>query len=162
MEHTPDVDLDLIRRYNQPGPRYTSYPTAPHFTEAYGPDAFAEDLSRKGPPLSLYILPVALLLLRLSYDGDPRPDRAVPVGPQARDQAREPASGPRSAGRADPLGRPPTHLTAEQIHSLGTYLHDHFRVADDAEISVEADPRTLTFVSVEATLSFSFQRVRMT
>lgn len=26
-------DLDLIRKYNQPGPRYTSYPTAPHFSE---------------------------------------------------------------------------------------------------------------------------------
>jgi len=37
------VDLDRVRRYNQPGPRYTSYPTAPHFTESYDADAFTAD-----------------------------------------------------------------------------------------------------------------------
>ena len=29
-----EVDLELISKYNQPGPRYTSYPTAPHFSES--------------------------------------------------------------------------------------------------------------------------------
>ena len=29
----PNVNLDLIQKYNQPGPRYTSYPPAPQFTE---------------------------------------------------------------------------------------------------------------------------------
>jgi oxygen-independent coproporphyrinogen-3 oxidase len=30
-----NVNLDLVRKYNQPGPRYTSYPTAPQFTEDF-------------------------------------------------------------------------------------------------------------------------------
>lgn len=31
MNTIPPLDADLLRRYDQPGPRYTSYPTAPQF-----------------------------------------------------------------------------------------------------------------------------------
>ena len=32
------LPLDVLERYNVHGPRYTSYPTAPEWTDAYGPD----------------------------------------------------------------------------------------------------------------------------
>ena len=49
---------ELIKKYDRPGPRYTSYPTAPEWTEALGPEQFAGHLARadavKGP-LSIYV-----------------------------------------------------------------------------------------------------------
>src|SRR5919109_805712 len=56
----PAVGDSLLRRLDVPVPRYTSYPTAPVWTEAIGPKAFAEALRRAGrespdAPLSLYV-----------------------------------------------------------------------------------------------------------
>ena len=50
----------MLERYNVPGPRYTSYPTAPEWTESFGPAdyerALAEsNLARPSRPISLYV-----------------------------------------------------------------------------------------------------------
>ena len=42
----PQFDRDAIARYDVSGPRYTSYPTAPHFDESIGPDVYAGWLGR--------------------------------------------------------------------------------------------------------------------
>src|SRR5690606_16306337 len=39
-------DASLLRRYDRPGPRYTSYPTAPHFAEGFGEEDF-RDIARR-------------------------------------------------------------------------------------------------------------------
>ncbi len=47
-----NVDLDLLRQYNQSLPRYTSYPTAPHFGEGGGRQTLRAEVSpwhRRGP-----------------------------------------------------------------------------------------------------------------
>ncbi|HPB76672.1 MAG TPA: coproporphyrinogen III oxidase, partial [Chromatiaceae bacterium] len=52
-----DFDLDLIRRYDQSGPRYTSYPTAVEFHDGFGPAEYQAACARSneaGRPLSLY------------------------------------------------------------------------------------------------------------
>ena len=41
MDAMPPFDADLLRRYDRPGPRYTSYPTAPQFGASFGPLEFA-------------------------------------------------------------------------------------------------------------------------
>ena len=50
--------LDLLRKYDKPGPRYTSYPTAPIFSPEFGVDQFTsaiDETNRKNSsPLSLY------------------------------------------------------------------------------------------------------------
>ena len=38
-------DIELIQKYDRPGPRYTSYPTAPHLVEGFGEDAFRAALA---------------------------------------------------------------------------------------------------------------------
>lgn len=60
MNKAPILDVALVRRYERPGPRYTSYPTAPHFTEAFGArefHRFAAQSNARTPtrPLSLYV-----------------------------------------------------------------------------------------------------------
>src|SRR6266567_1850676 len=52
------VDLDLVKKYNVPGPRYTSYPPATHFTSEIAPEAFAEKIrsnNQSSRDLSLYL-----------------------------------------------------------------------------------------------------------
>ncbi|TDK24961.1 oxygen-independent coproporphyrinogen III oxidase [Luteimonas aestuarii] len=51
-------DTDLLRRYDGPGPRYTSYPTAPSFDPAFGEDGYRRAVARgnvRATPLSLYV-----------------------------------------------------------------------------------------------------------
>ena len=51
------VDLDLVRKYNVPGPRYTSYPPATHFSGAVSPEQIIEGIranNRTARELSLY------------------------------------------------------------------------------------------------------------
>ena len=51
-------DADLLRRHDRPGPRYTSYPTAPHFHDGYGQAQFCAAVARSnaaGRPMSLYV-----------------------------------------------------------------------------------------------------------
>ena len=59
-EPTWRFDAELLRRYDRPGPRYTSYPTAPHFAEGFGEEDF-RDIARRSNDdpiprqLSLYV-----------------------------------------------------------------------------------------------------------
>ena len=54
------IDPDLLRRYDRPGPRYTSYPTAPQFASSFGEPQLREAVrASNGDPiprrLSLYV-----------------------------------------------------------------------------------------------------------
>ena len=54
---TIDWDLALIQKYNYSGPRYTSYPTALEFSDAFGEADFQQAVARYPErPLSLYVL----------------------------------------------------------------------------------------------------------
>ena len=59
MSSVLSFDMDLVRRYSGSGPRYTSYPTAPHFSPEFGEAAYRERVAASnaaGGPLSLYLL----------------------------------------------------------------------------------------------------------
>ncbi|MCB0732919.1 MAG: coproporphyrinogen III oxidase, partial [Ignavibacteriae bacterium] len=54
-----NIDLDLVRKYDKPGPRYTSYPTAPQFHEGFTAENYIDEIIRTNnadnpPDLSLY------------------------------------------------------------------------------------------------------------
>jgi oxygen-independent coproporphyrinogen-3 oxidase len=60
LDHVPQFDEVLVRRYDVPGPRYTSYPTAPQFTPAFGEAELRAHADRArwqavARPLSLYV-----------------------------------------------------------------------------------------------------------
>ena len=58
MHEELSVGEDFVNRYNRPGPRYTSYPTAPAWTDSFGPKEFEvaiDDANRKRSPVSLYM-----------------------------------------------------------------------------------------------------------
>ena len=162
------VDLDLVRRYNQPGPRYTSYPTAPHFTEEYGTNAFAEDLTAGSAdtPLSLYLhLPFCRSLCY--YCGchmkvTQKPETIATYLDALKQEIDLMAAEMNTARPVVQMhwgGGTPTYLTAEQIRDLGAHLHDRFRFTEDAEISLEADPRGLTEDRIAAAADVGVNRI---
>ncbi len=162
------VDLDLIRRYNQSGPRYTSYPTAPHFTEDYGPSDFWADLTSDGAerPLSLYLhLPFCRSLcyycgchMTVTRDRE-RIEKYLTALKQEIDLVARRLDSERPVVQIHWGGGTPSYLTAEQIQSLGEHLRDRFAIAPDAEISLEADPRTLTKDRLAAAASAGVNRL---
>jgi len=60
MNSVPELQESLLQRYDRPGPRYTSYPTAPHFRSDFGIDELRHQAARSNAerplrPLSLYV-----------------------------------------------------------------------------------------------------------
>ncbi|MFO8099621.1 MAG: oxygen-independent coproporphyrinogen III oxidase [Salinibacter sp.] len=166
--HDLSVDLELIRRYNRPGPRYTSYPTAPHFHKGYGPAAFAEDLSAPAAstPLSLYLhLPFCRSLcyycgchMTVTRDRE-RIQAYLETLKREIDQTAAHLDPRRPVVQVHWGGGTPSYLSADQIRALGAHLHDRFPIADNAEISLEADPRTLTKERLAAAAAIGVNRL---
>ena len=164
------LDIDLIRQYARPVPRYTSYPTAPHFSTAIGPDAFLDALRspREGThrPLSLYVhLPFCRQLcyycgchMKITHDPE-RITRYLSFLKREIDLIAAHVHPEREVVQLHWGGGTPTYLTPVQIEELGTHLHQRFTIAPDAEISLEADPRELTEAHLEAACRVGFNRL---
>ena len=150
-----DLDLDLLRKYDRPAPRYTSYPTAPIFTPQVPAKELLDSLAAEGAdatrPASLYFhLPfcetrcwfcgcTTVITKRHSAADDYLDHLEIEL------ELLRPWLNP--AQRVTQLhfgGGSPTFLTPAQIRRLGKIIHARHRLADDAECSVEIDPRRLT------------------
>ncbi len=165
------VDPFLVNRYNRPGPRYTSYPTAPLFDDAFGPEAYAEairasDAAPQPPDLSLYFhLPFCRALC--FYCGchmlvTHRPEKIDHyLGYLAREVGMvAPLVSPeRRVRQLHWGGGTPTYLTPEQIGRLMDLTRRAFTLADDAEVSLEADPRGLDAARLQAARDHGFNRI---
>ncbi|MEW6150059.1 MAG: oxygen-independent coproporphyrinogen III oxidase [Bradyrhizobium sp.] len=140
-------------------PRYTSYPTAPHFTSAIGPETYARWLAElpAGASASLY-LHVPFCREMCWYCGCHtqivRRDELI-VGYQ-RTLLREIGLAAETIGRRIKVehihfgGGTPTIMAPEAFAELMAVMRQKFFVLPSAEIAVEIDPRTLTADMVEA------------
>jgi oxygen-independent coproporphyrinogen-3 oxidase len=153
------MTIDLIARYDQRVPRYTSYPTAPHFTTAIGPDVFGEWLATLPTSVeaSLYLhVPFCAELCLYCGCHTTVTRRYGPVAAYAELLEREIAlvSGvlkvPRRVRHVHWGGGTPTILRGSDFRSLMHRLRERFDVAEDAESAVEIDPRTITPAHVES------------
>jgi oxygen-independent coproporphyrinogen-3 oxidase len=148
-------------------PRYTSYPTAPHFSAHFPAPDYREWLGRLDPtePVSLYLhvpfckqqcwycgcnmklaarySPVATYVQRLVEEIDLIAD-ALP--------ARMPVSHLHFGGGT------PTVLEPEDLAAVMARLGERFQLLPDAEIAIESDPRTLTDAMIQQIGSLRFNR----
>lgn len=150
--YVPFMAKDLLQTYSAPVPRYTSYPTAPHFSEAIGAGAYASWLARLQPnaDLSLYAhVPFCDTLCWFCGCHTKITRRYEPVAAYLQAMRQEIAS---ISALVPPAARvrhihwgggSPTILEPEDIISLSTALRSAFQIADDAEFAVEIDPRDL-------------------
>jgi oxygen-independent coproporphyrinogen-3 oxidase len=154
MQQELSVGEEFVARYNQPGPRYTSYPTAPVWTDAFGPneyEAAIEDADRQGSPVSLYMhLPFCeSLCLFCACNVIIQKDKRV-TPPYLDTLKKEIDRIARGVSRTRQVtqfhwgGGTPTYLSPEQIEDLFTYTRERFTFAPDAEIGIEVDPRVTT------------------
>jgi oxygen-independent coproporphyrinogen-3 oxidase len=170
------LDLDpaqieaVLLRHAGPGPRYTSYPTVPTWSDAYGPDAFRRDLTAVAPgaPISLYVhVPFCRSLCHFCAC-----NRIITARPEpparwldaiAREIAllREALPGAPRVVQHHWGGGTPTHLEPAQITRLHHALEDAFPADPDAEVSIEVDPRVTSEAHVEALRACGFNRLSM-
>lgn len=163
--------LHLVQKYNRPGPRYTSYPTAPHFHEEFGPDDALATIRRSNAApgsgdLSVYVhLPFCRSLC--FYCGchmmvTHRPEkiaRYLDYLEREIDLVSREIAGDRRAVQVHWGGGTPTYLAPEEIERLMNHLSARFDVAPGAEVSIEADPRGLTEAHLEAARRAGFNRI---
>jgi oxygen-independent coproporphyrinogen-3 oxidase len=166
-----NVNLDLVKKYNVAGPRYTSYPPATRFTGDISWDEIAARIAannRAPRDLSVYFhIPFCETLCWfcgcttvITLNHDKGRDYIDHLG---REVARlAPLLHPRR--RAVQLhfgGGSPTFLRPDDIRRLGDIIHKHFTLAPDIEASVEVDPRRLTREHLAALRAIGFNRASM-
>lgn len=167
------VPRELLARYAKPGPRYTSYPTAPVWSDDFGPEQ-AQALYRVNNPatstrpLALYMhLPFCRSLcwycgcnVKVS-----RQQRVTEPYLQALASEFElvtPHIAPnRLVTQMHWGGGTPTYLTPEQIETLVNLIKSHLTFSPDAELSIEVDPRVTTVEHLEALRRSGFKRISM-
>jgi oxygen-independent coproporphyrinogen-3 oxidase len=168
-----DVSVELLRRYNVPGPRYTSYPTAPVWREGFGARDYetvlAESAAAEPPaPLSIYVhLPFCEHLCYFC---------ACTVVISGNHAVEEPylatlekeiewvssrAGTDREVVQLHWGGGTPTYFSPARVRFLAGRLREAFRFAEDAEVSVEIDPRVTTREHLQALREMGFNRVSM-
>lgn len=165
------VDSDLLKKYNQPGPRYTSYPTAPHFHEGFTPEHFLQEIevtnaSKNAPDLSLYFhFPFCRTLCYfcgcnvIITHNPKRIERYLDYLKKEIDLVSAKINSHRKVVQLHWGGGTPTYLTPAQITDIFSYIKTHFNFADDAEISIEIDPRTIKNDHLSTLRRLGFNRV---
>jgi oxygen-independent coproporphyrinogen-3 oxidase len=167
------VSPEILDKYNQPGPRYTSYPTAPEWDDNFGPagllEAFREADAKPDPaPLSLYFhLPFCQSLCLYCGCNVVISKKQCVAAPYLDHLKREVdwVSGEVSSDRAvEQLhwgGGTPTFLTPAQIEDLYSYVQERFTLSPAAEVSIEVDPRVTTPEHFQVLRRVGFNRVSL-
>lgn len=163
-----DWDLALIQKYNYSGPRYTSYPTALEFSPDFSEADFLQAIARYPErPLSLYIhIPFChklcyfcgcnKIVTRQQHKADQYLD--------ALEQEiihRAPLFAGRHVSQMHWGGGTPTYLNKTQITRLVGLLRQHFQFNDDAEMSIEVDPREIELDVLDHLRQEGFNRLSM-
>ncbi len=152
--------IDLAASYGEERlPRYTSYPTAPHFSPAIGADTYAKWLAElpAGISASLYLhVPFCREMCWYCGCHTQIVRRDELVAAYQRTLRSEIARVADTIGRRIKVehihfgGGTPTIMTPEAFSELMAAMREAFFVLPSAEIAVEIDPRTLTAEMVEA------------
>ncbi|MEO1766067.1 oxygen-independent coproporphyrinogen III oxidase [Thiobacter aerophilum] len=161
----------LLEKYSKPGPRYTSYPTAPYFTEAFGEREWREEIARTrddGRGLSLYIhIPFCDTLCyycgcnMVATHDYAKASRYLDVLEQEVDRVATLLSPTRQVEQLHWGGGTPTYLHPDDIRRLAAHLRSRFRFAEEVEAGCEVDPRELTRDHVTALREAGFNRLSL-
>ncbi|MFU2089743.1 oxygen-independent coproporphyrinogen III oxidase [Avibacterium avium] len=161
-------DSALIQKYNYSGPRYTSYPTALEFNENYTEQDFQAAAARyPDRPLSLYVhIPFChklcyfcacnKIITRHQHKADIYLDYL-----EKEIKNRAALFRNRKVTQVHWGGGTPTYLTEQQSSRLMAMLREHFHFADNAEISIEMDPRKIELETLDHLRKIGFNRISM-
>ncbi|WP_220019159.1 oxygen-independent coproporphyrinogen III oxidase [Gilliamella apicola] len=161
-------DQALIEKYNYSGPRYTSYPTALEFNEQFTEQDFISAANcYPQRPLSLYIhIPFCHKLCyfcgcnKLVTRQTHKVTRYLDILDIEITKQAE-LFKDRIVTQMHWGGGTPTFLTDDEISRLITSIKQHFNFAQDAELSIEIDPREITPQTIDHLAKLGFNRLSM-
>lgn len=165
----PD-EAAILRHAARPVPRYTSYPTAPHFHAGIGNDAYRAWLGALpvDAALSLYLhVPFCDTLCWFCGCHTKITRQYAPVAAYMG-SVRQEIAAVAAAAPAGPKvshmhwgGGSPTILAPDDMHRVADALHAAFAFAPDAEFAIEVDPRGLDAARVDALAAIGLTRVSL-
>jgi oxygen-independent coproporphyrinogen-3 oxidase len=164
---------ELLTRFDVPGPRYTSYPTADRFVEAFGEQDYVEALSErqvggvgKPLPLSLYVhIPFCESLCYYCACNKIITKHKERASDYLRYLGKEMALHTRLIGRGQSVsqlhlgGGTPTFMSDDELRQLMSLLREHFEFVPGGEYSVEVDPRTVDENRLAVLAELGFNRL---
>ncbi|MBI5277160.1 MAG: oxygen-independent coproporphyrinogen III oxidase [Burkholderiales bacterium] len=167
------ITPELLRRFDVPGPRYTSYPTADRFVEAFTAPDYLQALSqrREGPaalalPLSLYVhIPFCEQLCYYCACNKIITKHHSRSASYLRYLAREIELHTNVMGTGQQVtqlhlgGGSPTFMNDEELGQLMGMIRRSFGLAQGAECSIEIDPRTVTGERLANLYDMGFNRI---
>ncbi len=169
------ISAQLLERLDVPGPRYTSYPTADRFVEAFGPAEHQRALrsrmsgsarSSGGSPLSVYVH-IPFCESECYYCGcnkivTRQHDRAASYLDTLE---AEIALHVAELGTRQPVtqlhlgGGTPTFLSNTEMSRLMAMLLASFAVTSESEVLIEVDPRTVDAARLNHLRALGFNRL---
>jgi oxygen-independent coproporphyrinogen-3 oxidase len=164
---------ELLTRFDVPGPRYTSYPTADRFVEAFSQlDLFqalemrSQGVSQKFRPLSIYVhIPFCESLCYYCACNKIITKHHEKAAPYLRYLAKEVELYTSAIGIGQSVsqlhlgGGTPTFLSDDELRELMSVLKRSFSFAAGGEYSVEVDPRTVNEQRLALLLELGFNRL---
>jgi oxygen-independent coproporphyrinogen III oxidase len=170
MKDFGEIDIELLKRFNQPGPRYTSYPTAPLFSSSFSAADYEKEIVDTNSDLddsdiSLYFhFPFCAKLCyfcgcNMLVTGDR--SAIAKYNEYLKREIEHLAPRISKSRKVEQLhfgGGTPSYLTPAEIRDVGAFIKSKFNFADDLEASVEIDPRGLTREHLEAFREIGFNR----
>lgn len=167
------IDDDVLRRFDRPGPRYTSYPTADRFVEAFGPADLQQALrlrrhggAGQALPLSLYVhIPFCESLCYYCACNKIITKRHEKAPPYLDYLEREIALYVAELGPGQPVsqlhlgGGSPTFLNDDELARLMDMLRRQFTLAPGGEYAIEVDPRTVDAGRLARLAALGFNRL---
>lgn len=164
-------DPQLIERFDIPGPRYTSYPTADRFSTEFGPSSYAAALAERAAaegerPLSLYVhIPYCNTVCyycacnKIITKDHSRSSRYLDYLAKELALVDRWLTGNRIVAQLHFGGGTPTFLDHAEIKRLWQAIGRHFVLIPEGEYSIEVDPRKVGNETVALLRALGFNRM---
>jgi oxygen-independent coproporphyrinogen III oxidase len=164
-------DPQLIRRFDVNGPRYTSYPTADRFVEAFDAEAYRSWLARRtiggiSRPLSLYVhIPFCNTICyycacnKIITKDHGRSAKYIKYLAKEVAMQADALDGSHDVVQLHWGGGTPTFLSHDEMRRLMELINRHFRLLPNGEYSIEVDPRKVDRDTVKLLGDLGFNRM---
>jgi oxygen-independent coproporphyrinogen-3 oxidase len=170
-DQEPIFNPALIRRFDVNGPRYTSYPTADRFVDAFTAEAYRHWLGRRtvggiSRPLSLYVhIPFCSTICyycacnKIITKDHGRSAKYIKYLGREIDLVTAVLDGSRDVVQLHLGGGTPTFLSDDELRQLMETIRRQFHLLPDGEYSIEVDPRKVNRETVRLLAELGFNRM---
>jgi oxygen-independent coproporphyrinogen-3 oxidase len=171
IKNTPKITADQLKKYDVPGPRYTSYPTADRFVEAFTEDTYKQALDHrrvtsKGQALSMYVhIPFCESLCfycacnKIITKHHKRGTEYLRYLSREIDMHVAHLGADQAISQLHLGGGSPTFLSDDELSELMAMIKRSFSLPPGGEYSIEIDPRTVDEQRLKHLAELGFNRV---